>query len=341
MSIFDRREFLETIRNVRASSRLLCAAFQRDLSALLDGELNEQHSQRALAHMESCPDCSEFFKAIRLQALAHRDLAVPGSLARRLRRLRGEDLFEGLTDAEIVRRLARALYQLGKAYVLTATRHEYLLEVAEQPVEIDDFAGGELAEAARAARHSGACRIPAEVLEARSADHLQQGRRLLLEALELKPRFAEARLWLGFCRQAGGEPEEAARAYRQVFLETDRLVNRAYAAIQLGMLYHDADEPRKALRAYRWVLASGVLERREGFRYVLYNLAVEHWRLGDRDAAARAFRRIREEHPGYWPEVRRLLEMSPDFLHALLEDPTCRREIQGLMAPVDSTAEEA
>ncbi len=340
MSIFDRREFLETIRNVRASSRLLCAAFQRDLSTLLDGELSEQHSQRALAHMESCADCAEFFKAIRLQALAHRDLAVPGSLARRLRRLRGEDLFEGLTDAEIVRRLARALYQLGKAYVLTATRHEYLLEVAEQPVEIDAFQDGELAEAATAARHSGACKVPVEVLEARSADHLQAGQRLLLEALELKPRFAEARLWLGFAHQARKQPEEAAGAYRKVFLETDRLVNRAYAAIQLGMLYHDAGEPRKALRAYRWVLASGILGRRSGFSYVLYNLAVEHWRLGHREATAAAFRRIRSGHPHYWPEVRRLLELSPDFLAELMEYPACRRELSGLMAAASPAAEE-
>ena len=35
--MYDRTEFLDTIRNARSSSRLLCAGFQRDLSALLDG----------------------------------------------------------------------------------------------------------------------------------------------------------------------------------------------------------------------------------------------------------------------------------------------------------------
>ncbi|HEX9794946.1 MAG TPA: hypothetical protein VGC54_13270 [Planctomycetota bacterium] len=324
----DRQEFLESIRSVRSSPRVLCSGFQRDLSSLLDGELRENHSQRALAHMERCGSCAEFFEAIRLQALAHRDLAVPGSLARRLRRLRGQDLFEGMTDSELVRRLASALYQLGKAYVLTATRHDYLVQVAELPVEIDSYERGELAEAAQAARHAGACRLPVEVLEARSADHLEKGQGLLSAALQLKPRFTEARLYLGFVNHARGEAKPARQAYRQVFLQTDRLVNRAYAAIQLGMLYHEAGNHRGALRIYRWVLASGLLARRPEFAYVLYNLAVEHFSLGHRAEAAAHLARLRKGHPAVWEKAKEWLRLSPEFLERIKEDPQCRRELE-------------
>ena len=163
--MYDRTEFLDTIRNARSSSRLLCAGFQRDLSALLDGELGEQHSRRSLAHLETCGHCAEFFQAIRLQALAHRDWAVPGSLAKRIRRLRGQDLFEGLTESEIVRRLANALYELGKAYVLTANDNSYLLRVAEEPVQLAELEALEAVELAEAAEETGACFISKEILE--------------------------------------------------------------------------------------------------------------------------------------------------------------------------------
>lgn len=324
---YDRSGFLDAVRRARASTRLLCAGFQRDLSALLDNELPDRHATRVLAHVETCASCAEFLQAIRLQALAHCDLAVPGSLARRLRRIRGQDLFEGLTDEEIVRRLASALYQLGKAYVLLATQKEYLLRVAEEPVEIDEFERGELAEAAQAARRSGACRVPREVLEARES-HLQTGRRLLAEALRLKPKFAEARLYLGFVCQVQGDREQAAAEYREVFLRTDRLVNRGHAAIQLGMLYDHAGQHRAALRVYRWVAASGLVARKPEFAFVLYNVAVEHLTLGDSAAAAGMLRRLRADFPEAWKSAKTWARKSPDFLDRLRGDAVCRRELE-------------
>ena len=328
--MYDRSEFLDAIRNVRGQSRLLCAGFERDLSALLDGELDDARSQRCLAHLESCSGCSEFFQAIRLQALAHRDLAVPGSLARRLRRLRGEDLFEGLTDAEILRRLAHALYSLGKAYVLLATREDWLVQVAEAPVEIDSFAEGELQEAAAAARQTGAARLSREALAANSDSHLQTGRRYLQEALRLKPRFAEARLYLGFTCQVLEDLDGAAREYREVFLHTDRATNRAHAAIQLGMLYDHAGEHRRALRMYRWVVASGLVARKPSFAFVLYNIAVEHVALGELPEAAALLCRLRSEYPDLWEQARHWLRRAPEILARLQGDAACRRQLEAV-----------
>jgi len=326
--MYDRSEFLEVMRSTRSSGRLLCAGFQRDLSALLDGELPEESAKRGLAHLETCEPCSEFFQAIRLQALAHQDLAVPGSLARRMRRLRGEDLFEGMTDAEIIRRLATALYQLGKAYVLLANDGDYLLEVAEEPVEIDAFEQTEAAEAAEAAQSTGACSVDPEALRGRSEDHLHQGRRLLDEALRLKPKFAEARLYSGFVHQLMGDTDGAAGEYREVFLRTDRHVNRAHAAIQLGLLYDRLGDHRFALRMYRWVVASGLLHRKREFAFVLYNIAVEHLSLNDLSAAVAMLRRIRLGFPEVWEQARGWLHQDPELLAQLGQDDDFRLEIE-------------
>lgn len=328
--MYEHSDFLDAIRNVRSSSRLLCSGFQRELSALLDGELDDKHSQRALAHLESCESCAEFFQAIRLQALAHRDLAVPGSLARRLRRMRGEDLFEGMTDAEIIRRMAAALYQLGKSYVLMATKEDYLLHVAEEPVEIDHFERTEVAQASEAARESGACRISVEQLKEKTDSHLQTGRRLLEEALKLKPRFAEARLYLGFVCQVQGETKTAAQEYREVFLRTDRLKNRAHAAIQLGLIYADRDDHKRALRMFRWVVASGLVARRPEFAFVLHNILVEHVNLGNASEVGDVLRKLRSEYPELWDSVRSWVRRSPEFLSRIQGDANCRREFEAV-----------
>ncbi|KAA3608690.1 MAG: hypothetical protein DWQ01_11335 [Planctomycetota bacterium] len=328
--MFEHSDFLDAIRNVRSSSRLLCSGFQRDLSALLDGELADKHAQRALAHLESCHHCAEFFQAIRLQALAHKDLAVPGSLARRLRRMRGEDLFEGMTDSEILRRLAAAFYQLGKAYVLLATDGEYLLHVAEEPVEIDHFEKTEVAEAAEAARESGVYRVSVEDLKENAHTHLIRGRKLLDEALSLKPRFAEARLYLGFVCQVQGDHQQAAEAYREVFLRTDRLRNRAHAAIQLGLIYAGQNDHRRALRMFRWVVASGLVARCPEFAFVLHNILVEHVNLGNARAAGEMLRRLRADYPELWESVCQWMHRSPDFLSRVQGDADCRREFEAV-----------
>lgn len=326
----QRFEFYDAIRGA-PQPRGLCTGFQAALSALLDQELPEQHARKTLAHLEACSDCRDFFSAIRLQAQAHRDVAVPGSLAKRMQRLQGHDLFAGLTDAEILRRLAFALYQLGKAYSLLGTDGDYLLRVAEEPVQIDAFERGEAAEAVRAADESGALRgdAAASLLAGQaSGSHLAKARALLDETLRLKPRFTEARIYLGFVRQAQGDPEAAAGEYRRVFLRTDRLANRAHAAIQLGLLYDRAGDHRRARAMYRWVVASGVVHRQPEFAFVLYNLAVEHLALGETDRALETLRLIRDRYPELWGAARAWLRESDHLLARLRADDQARSALE-------------
>ncbi len=320
--------FHDAIRNVQDSPRLICGAFQRELSALLDGEVQERHARRTLAHLEACADCAEFFHAIRLQALAHRDMTVPGSLARRLRRLPGKDLFKGLTDSEIIRRLAGTLYQLGKAYALAGTDGEYLMRVAEEPVEIDSFEQGEAAEVAHMAEASGACSTRFTHLVGEKENHLEKARGFLMEALRLKPRFAEARIYLGFVHQAEQEPELAQADFLEVFLNTDRLLNRAHAAIQLGMIYDRQKNHVRAMRYYRWVVASGLLEHQPEFAFVLYNIAVEHLSLQQPEKALPLLGLIRNEYSDLWPLVVDWLQGSPELLDTLRANQDCRNHLE-------------
>lgn len=326
----ERRSFQEAVRGVAAPARGLCTGFQAALSALFDGELPEQHARASLAHLEACTDCAQFFHAIRLQALAHKDATVPGSLATRLRRLQGKDLFEGLTDAEILRRLAFALYQLGKSYALVGTDGDYLLRVAEEPVAIDSYQSGEAAQAAHAAEESGALsrRVSDLLTEQGAGSQLAKARALLDESLRLKPRFAEARIYLGFVRQAQGDPAAAIAEYRRVFLRTDRLVNRAHAAIQLGLLYDRAGDHLHARRMYRWVLASGLVQRHPEFSFVLYNLAVEHIALGELGKALALLRLIRDDYPELWTTAREWIAGSGNLLERLRADARARGELE-------------
>lgn len=322
--------FHDAIRNVQSSPRLICAGFQRELSALLDGEVPERHARRTLAHLEACTDCAEFFHAIRLQALAHRDMAVPGSLSRRLRRLPGNDMFKGLTDSEIIRRLASTLYELGKAYALAGTDGEYLMRIAEEPVKIDSFEQGEAAEVASMAEESGACTSRFAHLVGESVDHLEKARGFLEEAMRLKPRFAEARIYLGFVYQAEHKPEKAEAEFLEVFLNTDRLLNRAHAAIQLGMIHDRAENHQRAIRYYRWVVASGLLEHQPEFAFVLYNIAVEHLSLDQPQKALPLLGLIRNDYDDLWPMVVEWLQGSPELLATLQSDQTCRVHLEKL-----------
>ena len=320
--MYSRSGFVDAMRNVQSTPRILCQAFQRDLSALFDGELPEESARRTLVHIESCTDCAEFFEAIRLQALAHRDAAIPGSLSTRLRRMRGQDLFDGLADAEILRRLAQALYELGKAYALVATDGDYLLQVAQEPVVIDEFTQGEAADAAHAAEESGAARLSAETLRQGADDQLLKSHQLLSEALRLKPKFAEARIYMGYVLQSQGNDCEAIDAYREVFLRTDRLVNRGHAAVQLGLVYDRVGESQRALRIYRWVVASGLVARKPEFAFVLHNIVVEHLALGDAASASEMLQHIRQNHPSLWGQTIEWLRTAPELLATLGADTT-------------------
>ena len=68
----------------------ICVQFQLDLSCLVDGELEEVAAGRAIAHLEECAVCREFFDDTRSQVRAHRELAEPEALLERYVAIHGE-----------------------------------------------------------------------------------------------------------------------------------------------------------------------------------------------------------------------------------------------------------
>ena len=60
-----------------------CVRFQLDLSCLVDGEIEESAGARAIAHLEGCAACRDFFEDAREQVKAHRDMANPDGLVQR------------------------------------------------------------------------------------------------------------------------------------------------------------------------------------------------------------------------------------------------------------------
>ncbi|HHI80478.1 MAG TPA: tetratricopeptide repeat protein [Planctomycetes bacterium] len=63
-----------------------CSQVQRDLSALLDGEVSDEGTRRILVHLEVCPGCKAFMQSLRLQMGLHRSTKGDGDNQTRKRK---------------------------------------------------------------------------------------------------------------------------------------------------------------------------------------------------------------------------------------------------------------
>lgn len=115
----------------------VCESFQMDLSCLVDGELDDAASGRAVAHIELCTSCREFFDDVRLQVRMHSDVTSPGELLERFEALTGSLLGREVEALELRRKLAGIFYQLGKAYVLAATDPDWRTRVFDPAVRVE------------------------------------------------------------------------------------------------------------------------------------------------------------------------------------------------------------
>lgn len=324
-------DFRDALRRVQAGNGELCEVFQTALSALFDREIEDDSATQALAHLDGCSDCSEFFQAVRLQALAHREASVPGSLSRRLRRLPGPDLFPQLGDREILRRLAQALYQMGKAHVLLGQQVEFVFHLDEEPVDLDEYVAGEGGESLRVGAAEGVVDPSlASLLERDSADHLDRAVVLLDEALRLDPDHAAARIYVGVVHHSREEFDEAAREYRRVFLGSEDLRNRVHAAIQLAMVYGQQGRDREARRLCRWVIASGMVHRDPTFAFVYHNVLCHHVALGDLGPAVEMMRFIVQRYPEFWKTSVQWMHRSDRHIEILRSRPEIRRQVEQL-----------
>ena len=314
----------------------VCAPFQMDLSCLIDGELEEAAGVRAMAHLEHCDSCKEFFEDTRLQLQLHRDMLDPTPLAERFALLVGSERDDALETDELVRRLATIFYQVGKAYVLLATRPERM-QVFEEAVRVDatralgrGFVDGVVA---RGQGDAGGVdwRTARGLLNGRLSDiedPFDKGLRLLEEALEIDASHEEARIWFGFAQQHLEKPLRAQREFERVFRDALDEINRGHAAVQLSGLYAREGEYRRALVYLRWVTLAGLPELDERFFVVRFNVGLYYAHLGQKDRSVAAFRELLDRHPesvgevaGFFansPKLRSLIDSQPGFAESLL-----------------------
>ena len=148
---------------------IACNAVQVDISAMLDGELDEARVRRVLVHIEVCPQCHGFLQRLRGQLELHRSAWEQSEDLAELQQLApfdsgaasetedpfGGDLFADLDEelfwgeeqeAQLARmlaegreRLAEVLYQLGRAYILLTVHPAFFRILSKEPVPIPEF----------------------------------------------------------------------------------------------------------------------------------------------------------------------------------------------------------
>jgi tetratricopeptide (TPR) repeat protein len=332
------------------------SSFQADLSCLLDGELDEGRSARAMLHLEECHGCRDFFEDLRNQVRAHRDMNDPDRLLSRIAMLHGTspdqtsfispELKAGAEAADLVHRLATVFYQLGKAYVLSAIDPGFRTRVFEKAVQVVEAKnqgrgfvdgvvlngnGGAGGVDWQTARHMLNGRLE------RIESPLEKGRRLLDEALQADPDHEEARLYWAFLLSHDGRSLDAAGEYRDIFNTAVNENNRGHAAMQLGKLFASEGSHKKSIHCFRWITISGLADSDDRFYVARFNIGKAYAMVKDKDRSLKAFEALLERHPKRLSEIRRAFHRSPllrgaidsipGFTEELLE--RCPRLFQG------------
>jgi hypothetical protein len=277
-----------------------------DLSCLVDGEIDEVASARAIAHIERCAECETFFGDLRKQVHAHRDMQDPDALIDRYGAILGVGPQGEVESIELVCRLANIFYQLGKAYALTEIDPQHVYRVFEKavPLEATRTQGRGFVDGVMSSGRGGRTGI-----DWQSARHLfngrlsaiegglQKGKRLLEEALRADQNHEEARLWLALVAVHDGRTLHAAREFRAVFDTAVDMGNRGHAAIQLAILHSKEEDYRTAIRLTRWVTMSGLADAEERFFFVRFNLGNYYVLVGQGMRAVETFRELLDRHP--------------------------------------------
>lgn len=333
MSISDSKWWLDDLTEV-------CVQFQMDLSCLADGELDESAAGRAIAHLEGCSVCSEFFEDTRVQARALIDLSSPETLAGQYRTLVGVPIEDEFETIDLVSKLSTIFYQLGKAYVLSSVDPGYRMRYFEKPIQIvgyqaqgRGFVDGILSkgEGQRGGLDWNEKRHMLNGKLEQIVDPLEKGRRLLKEAIAVDPSNEEARFYLCWADMHDGKVIRAARGFRKLFQEAIDPANRAHALMNLGMLHAKQGDRRSAIACFRWVTISGLAESDSRFYVARFNIGIYYAQLGDQRRSLAAFRKLIDFHPDRHAEIlqafassestREAISHHHGFLEALFE--TC------------------
>lgn len=320
-----------------------CRPFAADLSALVDGEVDETVARRLIVHLEICDPCREFFASMQAMAKTHRELAaMAGKVDAKALRSSAKERAARARVRRIVgrrafRRFAAVLYRLGKAYLLTTVDRNYRTEIFRQPVPVDreSVRGRKLVDRILArgeGRYDGFDWIEAgRLLEQNfdsDADLRERARVLLEQALALKPNFAEARLYLGFYFKLTGDLVGAEREFRRVFETAKNAENRGHAGTQLVTVHEALGNFQDAIQVIDRLHARRLPEHDGRFYFTYFNLAVLRALRGEFALSADALATLTRRFPDRIGEIRQKLANNPPLRDALRASPEFRSDVE-------------
>lgn len=320
-----------------------CLLIQADLSAMLDGELDEKSIRRVLVHSDGCPSCRDFLTGIRAQVRSHRQLHElldapddqmidldSGSESKGGRvRIPASELRQELTRNR--RQLARILYELGRGFVLMGISPEYSRVVLREPVPIPDTCrrGRNLVDELERAASSHA--LPQDLVRAKEAFgddllvspelNLRKGIALLHDCLLLDPGFAEASIYLGHAHFVTGEHSAAIAVFESVLATAADPVAAALARMHLGNVYLEQSRPDLAEAVFQALVDSGAVSLRPQFGLIYLNLALAVGYQGRFDDCYAWLQRLHRELPHKQRMVAEELRANESFLRSLEQCP--------------------
>ncbi len=304
-----------------------CRPIQLDLSCMMDGELGPAAVRRVLVHMEVCPKCRDFFAHLRRQVKAHQD--PWGFMERGLGRSPSRaPLKSGEKEKQL--HLAQIFYELGKAYVLLSVSPGFRREVAVEPVPVPDEGDPEaqflekVLGGVRRGRRSDRWVMAQAVLEEQlksEEGNLAKGTQLLEEALDIMPRFFEARIYLGHAKNLGGDLEGACDEFRRVLRAAKSLPIRGFALENLGNVYLQMRCYEDAARCFRRIVYGDVLSRDSRFFTSWFNLGLSYALLGRFEESLECFRNLHDGFPEKRKEAGEMLAGHKSLGRVLKENP--------------------
>jgi tetratricopeptide (TPR) repeat protein len=327
-----------------------CVAFEHDINLFVDHELDAAGSDRLVAHLESCEGCRDYLEDLRSLAEMHRETAAADVEARAMAELVDRHaLFASITRTLVQEKraeLARLFYELGKAYILRANeaihgRPQRSVLTTSQPVDIRAATdrgrrlaheGEELSAAGTPDQESGSLfRRSRGLFRASSragAAALTTGRRLLEQALVIRPELDEARLYLGFHHLLSGRNDRARLEFRRVYREGRDTVHRMMALQFLGNVHSTAGDYSRAIECYEEVVASGIDATEPRLFTSLLNLAVTCAKAGQPTRCVRHFSEFVLRFPARVDQARGLLARKENFTAVLSRESSLHAELR-------------
>lgn len=324
----------------------LCPQIEIDLSAMVDGELDPASVRRVLVHSDVCPSCRAFLEGIRTQLRAHREVAAimepeEGDAGARARELR-EQLIQNRHQ------LSRILYELGRGYVLMGMLPSFSRLVAREPVPIPDMhmRGRSLVDEVSRSGVEGDEWVHAKELfegdELRSpSENMARGKRLLNEALMLRPDFHEARIYLGHAYHVSEERDHARREFRAVLESSSDPVTRAFALENLGNVYLEEGRREESIQFFEELIESGAVAHEPRFFTAYFNLALANGLLEQFDRCRHWLQRLYDEFPHKRRIIGQELHSRAQLANVLRDHPTIMNELVSSFPEWFSSAKEA